>query len=69
MRHKWKPYSLPWELLETAYKGEQCEKCGCIKLHVKNGPVYYSRYLKNGSWSDNRPDCVENRSIEKSTNV
>lgn len=68
-RHKWKSYPLPWEMLETAYKGEVCEKCGCVKLHCLNGKIHSNRYLFGGEWHDKTPMCEDTGTSAKKTTV
>lgn len=58
MRHKWKSYSLSWEMLKIAYKAEVCERCGGIKLHCKDGKFHWYRYQMNGEYSDKLPECI-----------
>ena len=50
---------MPWQLFEySAYKGDICEKCGCIRLHISHpGPTYEKRFLLNGKWLSKTPEC------------
>lgn len=58
-RHKWKKTLLPWALADTmgAYKAEECEHCHCMKLHIRAGNIYYSKFLKDGKYQNKRPEC------------
>jgi len=61
MRHKWVKFAMPWQFFEMqAYKADQCERCGCLRVHFLQGGCHFNKYLLNGGWHYNAPVCDPN---------
>lgn len=49
---------MPWEFLTYgAEKAEVCERCQCLRFHMKAGPIHFLKFLFKGEWKTKTPEC------------